>query len=483
MSRADFVAIAPLVAVSAATVVLMLAVAIRRAHALAAGLSWLGLGAAMLSLGPAWSAAPRQVTALLVVDHYGLLYIGLVLAGSLLAAVFAYSYQERKTSPPEEFYLLLLLAALGSCVLAISSHFISLFLGLEILSVALYALIAYPRLRREPVEAGMKYLVLGSASGAFLLFGMALVYAQLGTMGLGRLAAAVAGAGLTSDPLIALGVALMLTGAGFKLGVVPFHLWAPDVYEGAPAPVGGFIATVSKASMIALVFRYFTGVNFTSYRSVLVALSAIAIASMFAGNLLALLQNNLKRILAYSSISHLGYVLVAIQVPAPAAAEAAAFYLAAYLITLLLAFGAIAAVSGGEADSDRLEDYRGLFWRNPLPAVALTAAMLSLAGIPLTAGFIGKFYIVAAGVEAALWPLVMILVGTSVIGLFYYLRVVVTLYGEAPQDAAHPPLPAAFPAPGGRLALSALLVVVLALGVYPAPLMAMIQRAALGLLH
>jgi NADH-quinone oxidoreductase subunit N len=140
-------------------------------------------------------------------------------------------------------------------------------------------------------------------------------------------------------------------------------------------------------------------------------------------------------------------------------------------------------VSGGEADSDRLEDYRGLFWRNPLPAVALTAAMLSLAGIPLTAGFIGKFYIVAAGVEAALWPLVMILVGTSVIGLFYYLRVVVTLYGEAPQDAAHPPLPAAFPAPGGRLALSALLVVVLALGVYPAPLMAMIQRAALGLLH
>lgn len=482
MSRADFVAIAPLIVVAASTVVVMLAVALRRSHALAAGLSWLGLAAALLSLGPAWSAAPRQVTTLLVIDHYGLLYMALVLGGSLAAAIFAHGYQERNPSPPEEFYLLLLLAALGSCVLAVSSHFISLFLGLEILSVALYALIAYPRLRREAVEAGMKYLVLGSASAAFLLFGMALVYTQLGTMALGRLAAAVGGGSLTADPLIALGVALMLTGAGFKLGVVPFHLWAPDVYEGAPAPVGAFIATVSKASMVAVVFRYFTDVNITSYPSVLVALSAIAIASMFAGNLLALLQDNLKRILAYSSISHLGYVLVAIQVPGRAAAEAAAYYLAAYLITLLLAFGAIALVSNGERDFDRLEDYRGLFWRHPLPATALTAAMLSLAGIPLTAGFVGKFYIVAAGVEAALWPLVIILAVTSVIGLFYYLRVVVALYGEAPQDLPPSQRPAAL-APGGRIALSALLLALLVFGVYPAPLMTVIRNAAGGLLR
>jgi NADH-quinone oxidoreductase subunit N len=192
-----------------------------------------------------------------------------------------------------------------------------------------------------------------------------------------------------------------------------------------------------------------------------------------------LLQNNLKRILAYSSISHLGYVLVAIQVPGRAAAEAAAYYLAAYLITLLLAFGAIAVLSGGETDSDRLEDYRGLFWRHPLPATALTAALLSLAGIPLTAGFIGKFYIVAAGVEAALWPLVMILVATSVIGLFYYLRVVVTIYGDAPQQVRST-RPAA---PGGQIALSALLLALLVFGVYPAPWMAMIRDAASGLLH
>ncbi len=479
LTRIDFVAIAPLIALSAATVVVMFVIAIRRAHALTAGLTVLGLAAALAALVPAWSTAPHQVSSLFAIDHYGLLYMALVLAGSLLVAVFAHGYQEHRAGPPEEFYLLLMLAALGSCVLVVSAHFVSLFLGLEILSVALYSLIAYPRLHKEPVEAGMKYLVLGSASAAFLLFGMALVYAQLGTMSLGRLAAALGSAGLTSDPLLALGVALMLTGAGFKLGVVPFHLWSPDVYEGAPAPVGAFIATVSKASMIALVFRYFTNVDISSYRSVLVALSAIAIASMFAGNLLALLQNNLKRILAYSSISHLGYVLVAIQVPGPAAAEAAAYYLAAYLITLLLAFGAIAVLSNGEADSDRLEDYRGLFWRQPLPAVALTAAMLSLAGIPLTAGFIGKFYIVAAGVEAALWPLVIVLVGTSVIGLFYYLRVVVTIYGEANPDSPQ----STTSAPGGRLALSALLVALLIFGVYPGPMMSMIHEAARGLIR
>jgi NADH-quinone oxidoreductase subunit N len=232
--------------------------------------------------------------------------------------------------------------------------------------------------------------------------------------------------------------------------------------------------------MVALVFRYFIDVNASGYRSVLLALSVIAIASMFAGNLLALLQNNLKRILAYSSISHLGYVLVAIQVPGRAAAEAAAYYLAAYLITVLLAFGAIAVVSGPGSDTDRLEDYRGLFWRNPLPATALTASMLSLAGIPLTAGFIGKFYIVAAGVEAALWPLVIILVVTSVIGLFYYLRVVVALYGE--PDAGSPRTASA-PAPGGRVALSALLLALLVFGVYPAPVMSMIHSAAIGLIR
>jgi NADH-quinone oxidoreductase subunit N len=482
MSPADLIAIAPLIVTAATAVVVMLAIAIHRAHALAAGLCCAGLAAAMLSIGPAWSASPRQVTTLLIVDHYGLFYIAVLLAGSFVVAIFAYGYQKRATHA-EELYLLLLLAALGSAVLVVSSHFISLFLGLEILSVALYALIAYPRLRQEPVEAGIKYLVLGSASAGFLLFGMALVYAQLGTMTLARLASALAPGTLTADPVVALGVALMLTGAGFKLGVVPFHMWAPDVYEGAPAPVGAFIATVSKASMVALLFRYFGGISISNYRSLLVALSVIAIASMLAGNLLALLQTNLKRILAYSSISHLGYVLVAIQAPGHAAAEAAAYYLAAYVITLLLAFGVIAVLSKDGKEIDRLEDYRGLFWRNPLPAAALTAAMLSLAGIPLTAGFIGKFYVVAAGVEAALWPLVIILVISSVIGLFYYLRVVVAIFGDPARSESTGSSQPANAAPAGRLALSALMLALIVFGVYPGPLMNALRSVTAELLR
>lgn len=482
MIRPDFIAVAPLLVVSATTLALMLAIALRRSFALANAVTCAGLATALFSLPAAWSAAPRQISTLLVVDHYGLFYVALALSGSFFVAIFSYAHPKPDVGRREESYLLLLLAALGSAVLVTSSHFVSLFLGLEILSVALYALIAYPRLRQESVEAGMKYLVLGSASAAFLLFGMALVYAQLGSMSLGRLAAAMGTSSLTTDPLIALGVALMLTGAGFKLGVVPFHLWAPDVYQGASAPVGGFIATVSKASMVALVFRYFTDVNPASYRSVLLALSAIAIASMFAGNLLALLQTSLKRILAYSSITHLGYVLVALQAPGRAAAEAATYYLAAYLITLLLAFGTITLMSDGRADGDRLENFRGMFWKSPLPATALTAAMLSLAGIPFTAGFIGKFYIVAVGVEAALWPLVGILVLTSVIGLFYYLRVVVAIYSDVPKevDGALDP---STPALGGRIALSALSLALVVLGVYPDPLMTMIRNAAAGLLQ
>jgi NADH-quinone oxidoreductase subunit N len=472
MTWSDVVAIAPLGIVSASAVAVLLAIAARRSHGLAAGLSALGLLAALASVFSTWPAAPQRLGSLLVLDHYGLFYTAVTFAGTLLAVVFAWIAQKTYEPRAEESYVLLLLAASGSAVLVLSSHFVSLFLGLELLSIPLYALIAYPRLRQRPVEGSLKYLVLGSASAAFLLLGMALVYAELGTMDLARLAAAL------GDPVQApglplfLGVAFMLTGVGFKLGVVPFHLWAPDVYQGAPAFVGGFIATVSKASMVALVFRYFPGAGPGQNSPHLTAFAVIAVASMFAGNLLALLEHNVKRILAYSSISHLGYVLVAIRTPAAAAAESATYYLTAYVATLLLAFGVIAVLSERGVELERIEDYRGLFWRRPLEALALTTAMLSLAGIPLTAGFIGKFYVAAAGVEASLWVLVFVLVLTSVIGLFYYLRVVVALYHDDPQARAETALASRDAASlTGQAALVALLAIVLALGIYPTALM------------
>jgi NADH-quinone oxidoreductase subunit N len=271
------------------------------------------------------------------------------------------------------------------------------------------------------------------------------------------------------------GVALILTGIGFKLALVPFHMWTPDVYEGAPAPVTAFVATVSKGGMFALLLRYFHQSGAHTFAPIFLVFSIIAVASMFAGNLLALLQNNVKRILAYSSIAQMGYLLVAFQIGGPMGTSAAAFYLVAYFVMTLGAFGVVTVLSESQRDADLLDDYRGLFWRRPALALVFTAMLLSLAGIPLTAGFLGKFYIVAAGASAAAWALILILVSTSTIGLFYYLRVVVVLYRPAAGDQTREPIPRQ--APAATLVLAALTVILVWLGVYPTPLLRVIQAA------
>jgi NADH-quinone oxidoreductase subunit N len=271
-------------------------------------------------------------------------------------------------------------------------------------------------------------------------------------------------------------VALIVTGIGFKLALVPFHMWTPDVYEGAPAPVTAFVATVSKGGMFALLLRYFHQSGTHSFAPVVLAFSIIAVASMFAGNLLALLQNNVKRILAYSSIAHMGYLLVAFQVGGPMGAGAAAFYLVAYFVMTLGAFGVVTTLSERGRDADSIDDYRGLFWRRPALALVFTAMLLSLAGIPLTAGFLGKFYIVAAGDSVRAWALILILAITSAIGLFYYLRIVVALYQQpAASDRPHEPIPRR--APASTLVLAALTMILVWLGIYPTPLLRMIQAA------
>jgi NADH-quinone oxidoreductase subunit N len=267
-------------------------------------------------------------------------------------------------------------------------------------------------------------------------------------------------------------LALIVTGIGFKLAIVPFHLWTPDVYQGAPAPVTAFIATVSKGAMFALLLRYFYGSRAATSREVVLVFTIVAIASMLAGNVLALMQDNVKRILAYSSIAHMGYLLVALLASGRFAIEAITFYLVAYFITTLGAFGVVSALSSSAREADRIEDYRALFWRRPALAAVFTVMLLSLAGIPVTAGFIGKFYIVAAGASSAIWALVIILVVSSVIGLFYYLRVIAAMYehADSPGPAERPRISAAAGAVLG--VLSGLL---LWFGIYPEPLLRIIR--------
>jgi NADH-quinone oxidoreductase subunit N len=497
MTATDIYFLLPLVIVATTAVVVMISVAIYRNYPLAATLSVAGLLAALTALPvvvnciavPQPQQVPyvRQVTPLLVVDLYAVFFMGLILASVLAVALFSYDYFKLRAGQLEESYILLLLATLGSLVLVSSNHFASFFLGLEILSVSLYALIAYPRAEPLAIEAGLKYLVLAATSAAFLLLGMALMYGELGTMEFPELAAAY-GSGKGSELVLLTGLALILVGIGFKLAVVPFHLWTPDVYQGAPAPVTAFVATVSKGAMFALLLRYFRQLNVTEENPLWLVWTIIAVASMFAGNLLALLQENVKRILAYSSIAHLGYLLVAFLAGGRLASDAIAYYLIAYFITTLGVFGVVTVLSGPQRDADALSDYEGLAWRRPWLAAVMTAMLLSLAGIPLTAGFVGKFFVLATGAASGLWWLAGVLVINSAIGLFYYLRVVVVMYGAAPESAIgdRAPLPevglpvaaVALPAQAwlGSVVLAALMVALVWLGVYPTLLIWLIHR-------
>lgn len=479
MQTADLIAILPFLVLAATIVAVMLAIAVRRRHALAFGLSFAGTVLSFALLFPAGEIAPRHVTPLFAIDGYALFYIGLILAAAAAVMALSHGYLEKRRGPREEFYLLLLLATLGAMALVASDHFASFFLGLETLSISLLGLIAYPRDRVRPVEAGIKYLILAGVSSAILLFGMALVYARLGTLSFGRIAVLLPQIGETPRDIYWLtGLAMIVAGVGFKLSLVPFHMWAPDVYEGAPAPVTGFIAVVSKGAVFALLLRYYLATGAYHFPSALVMINVVAIASILVGNLLALLQSNVKRILAYSSIAHLGYLLVAFLAGGALAVEAATYYLVAYFIMTLGAFGIITVLSesGVGSDTDALDDYRGLLWHSPWLGGAFTVMLLSLAGIPLTVGFIAKFYAAEAGIGAAMWPAVFALVVGSVIGLFYYLRIIVVM--SSPVAEAAPPGRYVVPLAGGS-ALVALMLLLIWLGVYPSPIISLIRATTL----
>ena len=474
MSQNDFLHLMPLLILTFASLIIMLVIAAWRNHKIIYVITAVSFVAAFLSLFEIRNVVEYKIEPLLVIDGFGVFYIGLMLATALLISMLSYAYFEQQSEQKEEYYILLILATLGACVLVISKHFASLFLGLEVLSVSLYALVSYLRVRERSDEAGIKYLILAAFSSAFLLFGMALVYYSTGTMTFEGIAVAMTA--FEGLPLLLLtGFGMMIIGIGFKLSVVPFHMWTPDVYEGAPAPVTAFVATVSKGGVIGLLIRFFMEVDGFRYPTLVLIFTIVAIASMFAGNLLALLQRNVKRILAYSSISHLGYVLVAFLAGNQMGVEAVTFYLVAYFITTVGAFGTVAMLSGEARDAELLDDYRGLLWRRPWTATAFTAMLLSLAGIPLTAGFVGKFYVLAAGVNTQLWLLVAMLILNSVVGLYYYIKIIAVMF-QQPDTEAEPRerlRPSIYVASVGTLAVLTLLLVWV--GVYPTGLVQIIQ--------
>jgi NADH-quinone oxidoreductase subunit N len=484
MSRGDLLAILPLLIAAGTSLAALAAIAVRRHHRATFLVTLVGLAASVGSLATARNAAPRQVSALLVIDAYSLFYIGLILVSAAVLVLLSYGYLRGQKERREEYYPLLCLAALGSAVMTAASHFVSFFLGLELLSVALFALIAFQHTELTAVEAGVKYLLMAGVSSAFLVFGMALIYAEYGTLALAALGGELA-SGAAPGLIGYAGLGMILVGLGFKLAVVPFHMWAPDVFQGATAPVAALIATVSKAGVFVPMMRFVRPLDAQGHSGLLLAFTLIAVASMGFGNLLALLQANLKRLLAYSSIAHFGYLLVAFIAGGPGGATAAGFYFVAYFATTLAAFGVLIVLSGGGLEAELIADYRGLAWRYPWLAGVLTITLLSLAGIPISAGFFAKLFVLGAGVEAGRSMASIALVAASAIGLYYYLRILVAIFhrpgAEEPEEEAGRPPARAGRSIGGAAALAALSLILLALGVFPSPLFEAIRRWMGGL--
>jgi NADH-quinone oxidoreductase subunit N len=475
MTMTDVSTLLPFITLGSTILVVMLAISFYRNHRLAAILSLAGLILSFATLTVSTQNVPRQITPLVIMDDFAIYFTGLILLGAIGVVLLSFGYLEKYESNREEYYLLILLSTLGSLVMVVSNHFVSLFLGLEILSVCLYTLVSYPRLQKERIEAGIKYLILAGSTSAFMLFGIALIYAALGTLQFS--AVPVAEPTLASYEAVLLGGwAMFIVGVGFKLALVPFQFWIPDVYQGAPAPVTAFIATVSKAGVFAVLLRYFNVVQLAEVPALWTGFVFIAIASMLYGNLVALVQTNLKRILAYSSIAHFGYMMVAFLAGGVVAQGAVAFYLAAYFITTLSSFGVVTLLSHPNREVEALVEYEGLFWKRPWLTLLLAAALLSLAGIPPLAGLVAKIYVVLAGVEANLWVLLLVLAAGSVIGVYYYLRITIALFRRPDEELEALPVAEREMSWSGGITLALLGILMLFLGLYPTPLLQIIER-------
>ncbi len=474
------IAPAAIVAVTGLVVLLAQAFTPRGKSSPSAALSLAGLAAALVSVwllatGPGRGSVMAGAVA---ADDFSLFLHVLILGVAAVTVLLSPSYLRSCGIERGEYYALLLFSVVGMLGLVSSIELVSLFVALEIMSIALYGMAGMDRRRPESQESALKYFVTGAFASAFFLYGIALLYGASGSTSLEKVARAMGMLTPSSLPLAILGTALLLVGFGFKVASVPFHMWAPDVYEGAPTTVTAFMSAGVKAAAFGALLRVFDSAlpALASQWRPLVAV--LAIVTMIVGNLAALAQSNLKRMLAYSSIAHAGYLLSAFVAAPRVAGEAMLFYLVAYAAVNLGAFGTIAALTRDGREPLALRDVAGLAQRRPALAAALAVFLVSLTGIPITAGFVGKFYLFNAAVAAGWVVLALVGVVMSVVSAYYYLRVVVAMYMAEP--VGEDTWSAVSPASTFALAVSAALT--LLLGVWPAPLLALARIAARSLM-
>ncbi len=457
-----------------------------------------GLASAAWSAG-IWDDTRSRHAALivgnaLVFDGYSVFFMFLISAAVVLGALTADSYLRRERLVGPEFYVLALLSASGGMIMAEANDLIVIFLGLEILSIALYVMAGYHRRREQSGEASMKYFILGAFSSAIFLYGTALVYGATGSTRLSEIATVLARNHLPRSVLLA-GLVLLIVGLGFKVAAVPFHTWTPDVYEGSPTPATGFMASVAKAAGFAALIRILVSAFPTLSVDWRPVIWVLAVATLLVGSMLAIVQTNVKRMLAYSSISHAGYVLVGLQAATRDGVAGALFYLMAYTFMVIGSFAVVSVVSGaGEARND-LGAFRGLSTRRPGLALTFTVLLLAQAGVPFTTGLLAKFYVVSAAVQQGQYTLAVIAMLAAAIAAFFYLRLAIVMYAPAPAEGDAPApaggglggLAVAAPPETGTITIPPTVAVALficvgftvVLGVAPAPLIHFAKQATL----
>lgn len=471
----DWWALGPILALVGGALLLMLLTSFLRsrlfpgAYALVTSIA--GMAAIGLSV-PLWRRVQdgdrgpfSTLDGALGVDGFSVFATVVIAAGVVLSALLIDGYLRREGLDGVEGYALVLLSAAGGVVMAQANDLIVLFLGLEVLSLAVYVLAAMHLRRVTSQEAGLKYFILGGFASAFLLYGIALLYGGTGTTNLGTIMELFSTSVLEKDGLVFAGLALVLVGLGFKVSAVPFHFWTPDVYQGAPTPMVAWMASGVKVAGFAGLIRVFV-LGFQAYSvDWQPMIYALAVATLLVGSILAVVQTNVKRMMAYSSISHAGYVLVGVQAATDDGVQAALFYLAAYTFMVAGTFGVITLVGRKDDARHELDDYRGLGRDRPVLALTLTLFLFAQAGVPLTSGFFAKFYVISAAVDAGSTILAVVAMLAAVISAFLYLRIIVSMY-MTDEDATAEDGRVAIPA-GAGLALALCVAVTIGVGVWP----------------
>ncbi len=478
MPPVDFSVILPFLLLAAWACALLLVDLFVKRTGVTAFLAALGLALALGITLSQVGLAQTSFSSMVVLDGFSTFVNALLLVSGLLGVALAYNYVKRTGIERGEYYPLLLFSISGMMLMAQAADLIIVFLALELLSIPLYVLAAFAGPNVNSEEAGLKYFLLGAFSTGFVVYGIALVFGATGSTSLGAIVKAAAGL-TTSAPLLTAGAALILVGLGFKVAAVPFHMWTPDVYEGAPSAVTAFMAAGAKIAGFAALLRVFALAFPTLAAGLTPILAVISALTMIVGNVLAIAQTNIKRLLAYSSIAHAGYILMAFVPygqPGVVATSVAAglFYLVSYALTNFGAWAVVIALEQKEGKGLEISDYGGLARKYPALAAAMAIFMLSLTGIPPTLGFVGKFYLFRAAIEGQYYVLAVIGVLTSVISAYYYLRVVVTMYmrdGD-PQTTSEPWL---------NLTWGAMAVLTVLVSLVPAPLFDWASQAVLRL--